>query len=84
VQESARQTNKIGVYSQTVDLDVAGSNPVTHPMRLKDLHQIAPVDFLPGLRGGYLSDHTCFRRGQRFAAPDRIHEVDIRTWDKVV
>jgi len=32
VRETARQTNKIGIYSQTVDLDVAGSNPVTHPM----------------------------------------------------
>ena len=31
VQQSTRQTNKIGIYSQTVDLDVAGSNPVTHP-----------------------------------------------------
>jgi len=31
VRESTRQTNKIEIYLQTVDLDVAGSNPVAHP-----------------------------------------------------
>ena len=29
------------VERQTVDLDVAGSNPVTHPIIPKDLHEIA-------------------------------------------
>jgi len=40
VQESTRQTNKIGIYSQTVDLDVAGSNPVTHPKLQFSKHRI--------------------------------------------
>jgi len=40
VRENTRQTNKIVIYSQTVDLDVAGSNPVTHPI-FNDLAHLA-------------------------------------------
>ena len=48
------------VERQTVDLDVAGSNPVTHPMILKDLLQIGSIGFLPRLRGGCVLARTCF------------------------
>ena len=53
---SADHSKMVGVAQlverQTVDLDVAGSNPVTHPMILKDFHQIVFAGFLDGLRGG--------------------------------
>ena len=34
---TTRQTNKVEIFFQTVDLDVAGSNPVTHPITLSRL-----------------------------------------------
>ena len=54
MRESTKQTNRIELNFQTVDLDVAGSNPVTHPMILIDLPQIdfppARHQVAPGMR----------------------------------
>ena len=57
------------VERQTVDLDVAGSNPVTHPMILKDVREVDFSLLVSRLRGG-------LQEGRGFSAAGTQNPVE--------